>query len=748
MRTDRRLLTFLAAGLVATTAYFVVPGDVAPAVAYLLVGAGSATAIASAARRSTATTARAWRCMAAGVALFTVGDAIWYWYELVRHVEVPTASPADVAYLAGYPLLAAGIVLLLRARGTGAGLDGFFDGCILALAASVAVWEGLLEPTMGHPLSVVERLIGTAYPTMDLVLLTTVAGLALTDTRSIPAYRYLFVGLTLQLVGDVAFATSTATGAYVDGVWFDAGWLLGYLFLGLAALHPSMRRLAEPVEQPTARFGPVRAMVLGMSLLAGPVALVLEGASIDPWDGPVVLGIFSVVTLLVLARLWGLLAGKDRDIKERAHEALHDALTGLPNRVLFLDRLDHALRRASRSGEGVAVLFLDVDHFKLVNDTAGHAVGDEMLKTVAERLCSAVRTSDTVARFAGDEFTILCEGIEDERAAAVVADRLLEKLAPPMALPGLDLHLSASIGIALATGSDAIGADELLRNADTAMYQAKVQGRAGHEVFDEVMRERAVSRLATEDALRRALDEGQLALEYQPQVSLHDGELFAAEALLRWNHPERGVVPPMEFLPVAEESGLIVPIGRWVLEAACRQGRQWQDELGDRSPGVAVNLSPRQLSRSDVVADVATILRTTGLRPDKLCLEVTESILVEDADAARVTLVALKTLGVSIAMDDFGTGYSSLSHLRNLPVDIVKIDRSFVAGLGQNTGDAALVGAVLAMAQALGVITVAEGVETAEQAAFLRERGCDVGQGYLFAPALAPEQLLGVALHA
>ena len=747
MRLDRRLAAFLAAGMAATVAYAVLPDGLGRAAAYLVVGTGSAVAVAFTARRTVGIPKRGWRLVALGIGLFTLGGAISDWYELVRHAPAPAASLADAAHLAGYPALAGGVILLLLAR-SGAGQDGLLDGCILAMGASVVVWEGLLQPTMDEGLTVAERLIGTAHPLMVLVLLAAVASVALTDIRSIPAYRFLFLGLTLLLAGDVALATSTANGAYVDGVWFDLGWLLGFVFLSVAALHQTRGGGADPVELPTARFGPVRAMVLCLSLLPGPVALVFNGAGLSPYDGPVILGIFTVVMLLLLARLWGLLAGKDRDIEERAHEALHDALTGLPNRVLFLDRLDHALRRSRRSGEGVAVLFLDVDHFKLVNDTAGHAVGDELLKTVAERLLGSVRASDTVARFAGDEFTILCEGVDDEQAAAIVADRVLEKLSPPVALPELDLHLSASIGIALATGDHQINAHDLLRNADTAMYQAKVRGRAGHSVFDEHMRERAVARLATEDALRRALEEEQLFLDYQPEIALHTGEVFAAEALLRWAHPERGVVPPLEFLPVAEESALIVPIGRWVLHTACRQAKQWQDQLGDRSPAVAVNLSTRQLTRSDVVQDVAEALAMSGLQPHKLCLEVTESILLEDAEAARVTLLGLKALGVAIAMDDFGTGYSSLSHLRTLPVDIVKIDRSFVSGLVENDEDNALVAAVIGMAQALGILTVAEGVETAEQADFLRGKGCDIGQGYLFARPMPADEVLSAALPA
>jgi diguanylate cyclase (GGDEF)-like protein len=744
----RRATALLAAGLVTLAAYLATPGARAGASIALVMSAATAVALCLAARRAPEATQQGWRRLAWAVTFFTAGDTLWYWYDFVRLVERPAASLADVFHLLGYPLLTAGVVALLGARSARRGLDGFFDGSIIALGMSVVAWESLIEPTLEHSGPIAEHVVAAAYPVMDVVLLIAVASLALTEARSQTWFRVLLLGLSFQLVGDAGLAATRVSGVDVSASWFDSAWLLSYVFLAVAAYHPSLWRPEPPDPEAATSLGAVRAGVLSLALLAPPVALVFEGNGMDPLDGPVVLTIFSIVVLLVLARLWGLLAGKDREVAQRAYQAVHDPLTGLPNRVLFHDRLEHALLRSRRSGERVAVMFLDVDHFKLINDSAGHDAGDHILLTVAERFSSAVRASDTVARFGGDEFTVLCEGVTDEAAAAVVARRLQEALAPPIPLNGQNVHLSTSIGIAVGGGrDDERDSAELMRDADTAMYQAKERGRARHEIFDADMRERTMSRLATEDALRTALEDDQLRLVFQPEISLDTGALTFVEALIRWAHPERGMVAPAEFLPVAEESGLIVPIGRWVLRQACQQAKRWYDEMGEASPTVAVNLSGRQLARSDLAADVAGALLETGLPPGKLAVEVTESVVLVDAARARATLETLKELGVTVAMDDFGTGYSSLSHLRELPVDVVKIDRSFVGGVTTSESDAALVAAVIGMAQALGLVVVAEGVETAEEAAWLREKGCDIGQGYWFArPVPAADVLAAVLL--
>jgi diguanylate cyclase (GGDEF)-like protein len=428
---------------------------------------------------------------------------------------------------------------------------------------------------------------------------------------------------------------------------------------------------------------------------------------------------------------------------ERAllHQAFHDTLTGLPNRVLFLDRLGQALARRERRPMEVAVLFLDVDRFKWVNDSLGHAAGDQLLVAVAGRLHSVLRPGDTVARFGGDEFVLLCEELGDEREAFAVAQRLNRALADPFHLKGREVGLTASIGIALASTSTHDTPDALLRDADAAMYRAKERGRDRIELFDEDMRSRALSRLETESALRRAIDQGELRVHYQPVIELATGRVTGLEALVRWQHPERGLMPPSEFIPVAEETGLIVACGAVVLTEACTQVARWNAQQIHRPPlPVSVNLSPHQVLSQGLPELVADALERSGLDPRLLCLEITETVLIEDAASSRAALDALKELGVTLAVDDFGTGYSSLLYLRRFPVDVLKIDRSFVVGLGTNVEDTAIVAGVIRLAHALGLLAVAEGVETPEQAARLKELGCDLAQGYYWSRPLAPEE--------
>jgi Amt family ammonium transporter len=423
---------------------------------------------------------------------------------------------------------------------------------------------------------------------------------------------------------------------------------------------------------------------------------------------------------------------------EIRHQALHDPLTGLPNRVLFADRLGHALARLRRSEGAVGVLFLDLDHFKLVNDSLGHQAGDDLLVAVAPRLRQIVRPADTVARFGGDEFGILLEDIESERDAAEVAERVAAAFARPFLVEGSEHFVTASVGIAIA--SAATGApEELIRDADAAMYRAKERGRARYELFDEIMRARAVGRLRVENELRRALERDELCLHYQPVVSVRDGAVTGFEALLRWNHPERGLVGPLEFIWVAEEGGLIDQIGRWVLTEACRQAAAWQAMRPDGPPiGLSVNLSARQVAQRDLPEFVAGVLDETGLEPACLSLEITESVLLEESDAPAAVLRSLRATGARLVLDDFGTGYSSLGYLKRLQLDALKVDRSFVDGLGSGQEETAIVEAIVGMAKALGLGVVAEGVETEEQLAELRRLGCDGAQGYWFARPMPP----------
>jgi diguanylate cyclase (GGDEF)-like protein/PAS domain S-box-containing protein len=416
------------------------------------------------------------------------------------------------------------------------------------------------------------------------------------------------------------------------------------------------------------------------------------------------------------------------------HQALHDALTGLPNRTLLLERLEHWLDRTRRSGGCGAVLFVDLDHFKLINDGLGHDVGDQLLLEVARRLPTAVRASDTVARVGGDEFIVFCEDIVNEIAAVELVERINGILRAPVWLKARERHVTASVGIAIAGAGDT--PDALLRNADAAMYRAKERGRDRFELFDEGMRDRSLRWLETERELRLALERGELHNLYQPIVSA--AGIIGFEALVRWQHPQRGVISPAEFIPVAEESGLIVPLGRQVLQSACREASRWPRGDTEHRPSVSVNLSPRQVADAGLAGTVAAILTETGLEPSRLNLEITETVLLQDTDGALETLQELRALGVAIVLDDFGTGFSSLSYVKRFPIDMLKIDRSFVEGLARDPEDYAIVSAVISMGQALGVGVVAEGVETHEQAAQLRSLGCTLAQGFLFAKPLDP----------
>ena len=418
---------------------------------------------------------------------------------------------------------------------------------------------------------------------------------------------------------------------------------------------------------------------------------------------------------------------------ELAHRALHDPLTDLPNRALLSDRLGHALFRLRRREGTLAVLFVDLDRFKLVNDGMGHDAGDAVLLDASMRLSETARAGDTVARFGGDEFTILCEDC-GEQEARQIAQRILEAFAPPFEYDGREFCLSVSIGVRVsdqAAGSP----DSLLRDADMALYVAKRRGRARVEIFDPSKSGPDNDRLASEQALRLALRHGELCLYYQPEIDLDTGEIVAFEALVRWRHPTRGLVPPGEFIPLAEESGLVVPMGEWILAEACSQLLVWRED-GTVGPDVriAVNVSARQLSDPGLPKTVEEVLAATGLDAEALCLEITETAIVDDPEVALANLLAIKAQGVFIALDDFGTGFSSLGQIRELPpVDVIKIDRSFVSGLGEEESDGAVVGAVLTLAQSLGLTVVAEGVETEEQLRLLRELGCAIGQGFYFA---------------
>jgi diguanylate cyclase (GGDEF)-like protein len=433
------------------------------------------------------------------------------------------------------------------------------------------------------------------------------------------------------------------------------------------------------------------------------------------------------------------MAGSQTDITENK---VSDALTGLPNRVLFLDRLERLIARAARRpGEMFAVLFLDLDRFKLVNDSLGHVLGDKLLIEIAQRLEQCLRASDTVARigeehtiarFGGDEFTILLDGIKRVSDASVVADRIQQALGRPFQIDGHEIFMTASIGIAT-SATPYEQPEAVLRDADTAMYRAKALGKARSELFDTEMRDRALVRLQLETNLRRAIDRGEFQLHYQPIVSLATGRITGFEGLIRWRQAERGMVSPADFIPAAEETGLILPIGGWVLREACRQMAAWEMMLApDPSLTISVNLSAKQFLQANLTEQIETVLRETGLPASGLKLEITESTIIENVESVSARLLRLKDIGVQLAIDDFGTGYSSLSYLHRLPIDSLKIDKSFIHAMGKGKDSTQIVRAIIGLAHNLGLDVIAEGVETEEQRAQLAEWGCEFGQGFLF----------------
>ena len=501
-------------------------------------------------------------------------------------------------------------------------------------------------------------------------------------------------------------------------------------------LHPEDADRVISNEAECARSGEALVQEYRLSRADGRVVWIRDEMTVvrgqDGTASPLFYGVFLDVT--------------DRKKMEAELErlALYDSLTGLPNRALFTDRLAHAIERRGRA-QATAVYFLDLDRFKRINDSLGHAAGDEVLREIAGRVQRMLRPDDTVARFGGDEFTVLCESVGGVLEAVGVADRLQREIARTLRAGGAELRLTASIGVALAEPGEETDCSRLVDDADAAMYRAKERGGARTELFDVAMRERAVDALSIEQELQHGLERGELRLFYQPLVSLGSGDMVGAEALIRWEHPERGMLSPDKFLPVAEESGLIVEVGAWAVGEACRRLRDWDRRNGGPSAfGLAVNLSARELTHPDVVSTVLNAVRRSALDPSRLTIEVTESTAMADRDSGFRALRELSDAGVRIAIDDFGTGYSSLDHLREMPADILKIDRSFVAGMAANSPDSALVAAAIAMGRALDMEVVAEGIETSEQVADLRELGCPLGQGFLFARPLPPEELDGL----
>ncbi|MGC9669012.1 putative bifunctional diguanylate cyclase/phosphodiesterase [Planosporangium sp. 12N6] len=720
---------WLVVGLLATGGYLLIPaerwyGDLL----YNSIGLASALVIVAGTRRHRPGRRAVWYCFAAGEATWVVGDTLFSYYRYVLHRD-PFPSVADVCYLGAYPVIMVGLVILTRGRTSGRDRAGLIDACVIVTGLGLLYWTLLIRPiALDTSVSPGGWLLSLGYLVADLVMIAMIARLLTGPGARTASYRFLIAAILLLAVSDVTYALLNAYSGYHGGA-VDAGWLLSYVLWGAAALHPSMRTLSEPATEVVPHLTRSRLVLLAGAALLAPTALVGQGLYDPGHIDWITISVGAVVLImLVLARLSGL-------VSHVQDQATHDELTGLGNRRLLHRRMAEAL--AVGAPEAVHLAVIDLDDFKMINDRLGHHVGDELLVAVARRLTAAAGTGAAVARLGGDEFAILLAPCTRDGADAVLA-RVAEALRRPVWAGGQELLVLASAGVGDAAG--ATQPRELLRRADVALDAAKDRGKHQVARYDPEL-----DRHATEDAhlgaqLRKAIDAGELYLVYQPIVELPHGRLAGAEVLVRWRHPERGSVAPDVFIPVAERSGLIVPLGEWVLREACEQAARWRC-LPDAVPleKISVNVSARQLCEPEFPDTVARIIRDTGMEPSRLVVEVTETA-VFGGGTAMESVRALHRLGVTIALDDFGTGHSSLGLLRTCPVDILKVDKSFVDEVASGSDQDVIATALIHIANGMGLQAVAEGVETVAQADHLYRLGYHFAQGYHFARPLPAEE--------
>ena len=736
---------WLALSSLALTAVVVIsPGTQAAAISTVAAGACAAGALALRALMTTGRARQPWTVLTLAMTVIILGATIWEIYALLGRGR-PVVSPADGLYLLAYPLITCAILLLVVIRTPQGWRDGLIDGVAIAISAGLAIWQFLIVNTgLMDDGDLFQRTVLASYPMLDVVLVAALLWLLLMPGRRCASVWFLSTGLALMLAADLAQNAVGLLSRETTTQWVDPWYVVSYGMLALAAAHPSAETIARPAQH-LARPGihPTRLLLLGAALLFPPV-LAATGPSLGyDMNEVVVISVAFVVTAIVVTRLAVLLNAANRAREksaraeaELAHQATHDALTDLPNRVLLLDRTQHAIDLVGRRRGALGVLFLDLDHFKMVNDSLGHKAGDVLLRQAAERIRTVVRVGDTVARLGGDEFVVLCEDLEDVAEAEDVAERIIKTLNEPFDLDGFEAFVSASVGIALASESE-VDAGALLRDADIALYQAKEDGRSRCQLFDSEMRAWVASRHDLENALRHAVTRSELFLVYQPRVDLRTGGLVGFEALVRWQRPGERTVLPEEFIPIAEALGLINSIGGWVLDQAVRQLESWNLLFPDRaSISLSINVSARQLNQPGLVEHLDELLRTCAVDAQQIVLELTETFLVKDPEIAVLRLEELRELGVGVAVDDFGTGYSSLAYLRQFPLDSLKIDKSFVKNLGVPGEDTSVVAAMIALGHALGHRVTAEGVETAEQMTTLSNLNCDEAQGYYFARPL------------
>jgi diguanylate cyclase (GGDEF)-like protein/PAS domain S-box-containing protein len=869
--------------LMAPIAVLYLAGPLTAGPVFNLIGFTAVIAVVVGVRTHKPAARLAWYLIAAGQGFFVAGDVLSYNYPAFFGTALPFPSVADAVYLAGvYPCTIAGLLLLIRRRNPGRDWTSLVDSLILTIGLALLSWVFLIAPyTHDSALHLGAKLTSIGYPLGDILMLGVAVRMAVGGGRRSPAYYMMIGAIASVLITDSIYAWIQLHGAYAPGDPLDGGWILYYLLLGAAALHPSMRSVSDSTAT---KVNLTRGRIMGISVVAliAPVVEMLQSSGRADSDAIVVSATAIVLFGLVVARMVGLartqeataerervlqgnvlrtegetrlgalvqhssdvilvltpsavvdyaspsvrqvlgyqvadlvgrrlldyVAEEDRtvvtsvlrgllartpaqtdafqfrirhrdgrllhvesrftnlletatvsgivvnvrDVTERKqfeeqlrYQAFHDQVTDLANGTLFRDRVAHALSRRREAGRSLCVLLLDLDDFKIINDTYGHDTGDQVLRAISDRLRSALREGDTAARLGGDEFAVLLEDIAHEADISEIVAELLATVSAPLWLAGLEVSVTCSIGIAVARSARDSGssptADELLRNADVAMYQAKADGDTFRH-FKPEMHEIVVRQLALRADLKAAVAGNEFSLAYQPIFDLKTDEIAGYEALLRWEHAERGSVPPSTFIPAAEDSGLIVAIGRWVLERACEDAVAFQaDDTDPPHRIVSVNISSQQLARVEIVDEVRTALRSSGLDPHCLMLEITESLLISDVELAIERLRALRELGVRIAIDDFGTGYSSLDYILQLPIDVLKIDKKFIDNVEGDDRESRLTAAMIGLASVLELSCVAEGVERPAQTDRLKQLGCDYAQGFLLARPMSADAML------
>ncbi|MBB6099729.1 diguanylate cyclase (GGDEF)-like protein [Deinobacterium chartae] len=704
-----------------------------------------------ASRRSNGLRQRTWFFFALAFFAWTTGQGISAYLTAQGALTYP--SVADIVYLLFVPLMLTGFLQLKgEAQRRATPLIMTLDIAIVLIASMAGYWHFFLSHNLHHPLSPLASAVTMAYPLSDLILFGLLVVVAVWSPGSFPTLRLLLVafGNLSFLIGDTLYQMANVHGTYRPGEFIDLFWTFAALAIGLGAFLASRTGQIERIAQIEATFGRAWgrvAAILRETMPYGAVIFAIYLAVMHFFrpDGNAV-GIIAAmvaVALLTLLRQGLMQLHSYRMQQQLDQQAKYDALTGLMNRTHLSERLSGLLEDARRNSKTVAVMFMDLDRFKFINDTYGHAAGDMVLRTVADRIRASVRQGDLVVRLGGDEFVIVLRTIKDAAEAGAAAQRILQSVGRPLELDDQDLSVTGSIGITLCP-AEATDEATALRNADLAMYHAKERGRNAYCYYDPKLQVQNEGHRKLETQLVMALERGEFEVYYQPVVELSSRHIRSAEALLRWNSPVLGAVSPAQFIPVAEERGLIVEIGAWVLRQALTQVRTWRS-AGHADIRVAVNVSPLQFQQDGFVELVERALRQHGLGGDALILELTEGSLIRDLEAANAKLVRLRELGVQIALDDFGTGYSSLAYLQQLQVDVVKIDRSFVQAMGE-TGPAVME-AILHLVRQLGYRTVAEGIETVAQYADLEGVGCDSGQGYLFARPVPAREFERVLAH-